>query len=837
MSRRKEAELPNGLRYEDLPAWMRKTRRETDWALAVVVLLCLIVVWPLLVRSGLPHNSAAQIELNRTIEMSESLQAGIIYPRWASDFNYGYGSPLWNYLAPLPHYLSGLHYYLVQSNPEISVKFVLVLSIVSSSVGAFIYARRRWGLYAGLLTAAAYLFSPQLALVRTYLQTDLAMVLALAAFVTVLWSLDRVQATGHGWDLAFGALAIAALLLAHMPLNLVMLGLVIGWLVVRRLASSNRPSHWGYALLSIGLGGALSAFYWLPAWGERNRVWWQPAADTPPEASRLLSLKEILAWPQRVDLSAVNPAQTAAVGVPVWTLMLAGVVAVVGWLWYQSPRDSRSVTRGEALQWRLVHLPRSIPEQQWEAFYFAGAAVVLTVLVTPAAQSVWARIAAWPPFYPRDVLPLIVLCAAMGVGQIGFVLEQSPRRKTAAGVVVGCSTLILLAALPVLYPPVWPESHLMPDLSTVLQDEMRGHVVASQMTGWLLPESVVEVPKPHPMLVASYESEIVDKVARDELPPAVLVDIIDHDPQSDRLIVDTGETMDLVLFTFFFAGWHAEVSGSPVEIKPMPDSGLITVEVPPGRHEVTVELGPTRVRSLAWGLSWLALLITGGIVVRLENAQRGKKTVVEETAAGEEGFSTALCSGCQYGVLVVTIVIFGVGAIWVRLRPNSFTTKSPPGVILSAEHALPRALQGGIDLLAYDIPRHEVKSGDRLDITLYWRAVRPDLPDYQVDIFLESEQNTQQRIVLAQHRHPGMIPSSQWPLWPLLSSYVRDEYSVPLDNDIEPGKYRVVVRVGSCDQLNLFPCEGVDPLFVRDERGTSLGQQIVIPDSVRVVAE
>ena len=73
MAFRKESELPLGLTPNDLPAWMRKSRREIDWALLVVLVMCIVVIWPLITRPGLPRNEGIQTELARTIEIAESI--------------------------------------------------------------------------------------------------------------------------------------------------------------------------------------------------------------------------------------------------------------------------------------------------------------------------------------------------------------------------------------------------------------------------------------------------------------------------------------------------------------------------------------------------------------------------------------------------------------------------------------------------------------------------------------------------------------------------------------------------------------------------------------------
>jgi hypothetical protein len=85
-----------------------------------------------------------------------------------------------------------------------------------------------------------------------------------------------------------------------------------------------------------------------------------------------------------------------------------------------------------------------------------------------------------------------------------------------------------------------------------------------------------------------------------------------------------------------------------------------------------------------------------------------------------------------------------------------------------------------------------------------------------------------------QHRHAGLFPSSEWSIWPLFDYYVRDSYYLKVDGNAPAGKYNIVVQLGRCDQFTLVPCSTIDPLFVRDSRGSRLGQWIVLPTLIEV---
>ena len=68
---------------------------------ALVLALALIAAAPFLTRPGLPHHTDAELHVYRAAELGHALRGGAFYPRWAPDFYYGYGYPIFNYYAPL----------------------------------------------------------------------------------------------------------------------------------------------------------------------------------------------------------------------------------------------------------------------------------------------------------------------------------------------------------------------------------------------------------------------------------------------------------------------------------------------------------------------------------------------------------------------------------------------------------------------------------------------------------------------------------------------------------------------------------------------------------------
>lgn len=597
----KMPEWPVDIAYDELPAWMRRTRRAMDWPLALAGVLALALIAPLLLRAGLPPSDGLRSEAARALEMSESIQAGILYPRWAADFNLGYGSPVWSHLPPLPHYLAGLHRVLAQTSAEYSVKFTLIGAQIVLGLALFGFARRRWGAYAGVLAAALGLFSPQVALVKPLLQADLGALWAGGLFLASLWALDRLRDSGRGTDLLLAAGSCMALWLAHQPLNLIFGALILAWLLLQRAAPAEERAHHRLALTAYALGFLASAFYWLPAWAERGAVRWLPVADAPLTGFGSPSPADIFGWNAPLNRAAINSTPAAALGIALWGAAALALLMAV------APRLIRSAHGAE----------RSDPAAR-ETGLFALAGALLLIGALPPLGTRWS--VEWPPFGPRDLVFPAALCGALAGASLGHRLQ---RRRSARVRVAGILALTAAIAGGGLLPPSLPAwSGAMPPLTpaSLVQSEAAGAPLVAREAGWLLPRAAPGPPAAEPSLLVSYESDTVDKIVRDHLPATTLVDVIEHTPQSARILVRSAGGAEITLRTFMAEGWRAHLDGRPVTLRATEPDGLIALSVPEGRHELQLSYSATGARRAGWALTAAAFALGLRLAARRERA-------------------------------------------------------------------------------------------------------------------------------------------------------------------------------------------------------------------------
>ncbi len=215
-------------------------------------------------------------------------------------------------------------------------------------------------------------------------------------------------------------------------------------------------------------------------------------------------------------------------------------------------------------------------------------------------------------------------------------------------------------------------------------------------------------------------------------------------------------------------------------------------------------------RDVSWAMSALALVSLVGMALwRKSLLPEAVPRTIPHGIGTEQPLHTWALSGLSVSIALVAAVMPFLPAWPVR--------ESPPGVVEGAT-GFPRAFQGGIDLLAFSLEAAQpLHAGDRLTLHLYWRAVQPDLPDYQVEIELISGEDEGETVwAIVQRRHPAGIPTSRWTWWPLLRTYVRDSYYLRLPHELPAGTYRVVVRLETCNVTSIAPCMPGTPLFVYD---------------------
>lgn len=114
-----------------------------------------------------------------------------------------------------------------------------------------------------------------------------------------------------------------------------------------------------------------------------------------------------------------------------------------------------------------------------------------------------------------------------------------------------------------------------------------------------------------------------------------------------------------------------------------------------------------------------------------------------------------------------------------------------------------------IALDGFELSVAQVRPGETLTVTLYWRAIAPINRDFTVFTHLEDDR----RVVIAQHDKPpldGLWPTSAWePEWPVV-----DRYTLRVPEGTLPGRYPLLVGMYSLEDGMRLPVSPVTDAVV-----------------------
>ncbi len=408
---------------------MKRWLKGWDPGFLIVLLICLLAVWPLISRASLPEGTDAELHIFRLHELSTLIRSGEFYPRWAPNFYHGYGYPIFNYYAPLTYYLALPLELLPGVDAVGASKAVLVAGMLLGGLGLYGFTRDNWGRPAGYVAAALYVYSPYLHYIDPHIRGALPEAFSFGVFPLALWALDRLRRRPAVGPWLASICLVAAVILSHNLMGLFFYGLLWAWAVWLLVAGERgsggagerqsapsvlspaplrppltppagrgtgrpRPSGegWGeglrpprltpiFAALLLALG--LSAFFWLPVILERNAVTLHTlvgVGDNYDFRTHFLGLGELLAFSRRPDWGATQSPFLFNLGVAQWLGGLLGVAMLL---------LGRVRHRGQLL-------------------FFALALAVVLFLMMPISEPVWELI----PFLPYFQFPWRLLGAA-----------------------------------------------------------------------------------------------------------------------------------------------------------------------------------------------------------------------------------------------------------------------------------------------------------------------------------------------------------------------------------------------------------------------------------------
>lgn len=628
----------------------------------LVLLLSLPVIGPLLQPGYFWGAHDARHSVYFLYQFDKAIRDGVLYPRWAPDFAFGYGYPFFNIYGPLSSYAGEL-FHLAGLDIVTSVKVVFGLSALLSGLAMYLFVARLLGRPAGLVAALVYVYLPY-HLFDLYVRAALAESVGFVFLPLALWGFYEAVTRPRLPALLWAALAYAGLMFTSNLLALLftpILGGYVAYILVWRFAANRRmknspasaenhgrateaDSNGGFAdrsspvktfILSLfppafvlGLGLGLSGIFVLPVLTEaqfvRTDQWFGGRYAFGDDFVEIFQL-----FSPRWGFGASIPGPDDETG---FQLGLAATVLFVLSFW-TVPQLGR--------QW----VRRTL-------YFFQGATLVLIFLTVPLSTPVWELLSlAQFAQFPWRLLVIIAPFISILAGSIAASLPpddtdplpdtgRPPRSDTAFRVARPPLALILICCLVLLssYPYIQAEVRdPKPTEGPVSQAALfRFQQAADEMTGqtaW-----VHRIPN-WSSLAEQVErgGEITTRVNYSALPAddSLGVFSMEMDSVHELLWVGTDKEGQAVTFLIpYYPGWQVYIyqdlgphdgnldkAVGPVtrigpvvsrpEIQTTPIEGWMVVPVPPGSHflELRFEDTPVRIAGRWLSLGSLILLL------------------------------------------------------------------------------------------------------------------------------------------------------------------------------------------------------------------------------------
>ena len=757
--------------------------------LTIPLLILLPVLWALL-PGGLPNTADGTVHFVRATEMVAAWQDGIFLPRWSLNLGFGYGIPLFVYAPPLPYLLTAA-YHSLGFAPEAAFKAMLVSALVIGATGAYRLGHLFFGLWAGVVAAAAFIYAP-IQLRELFIQGNVAQFLAWSFLPWAFWAIIQIYRSHHptgqlGYALVL-AVALMGTLLSHNVVALMLLQSVAALGIILWIATRHHRAFW----ITVGggtLGLLLSAWFSVPALLEGSYV----ALDmivASDYRSRFISLPELLAWPPRLDTGAINPYIPLTLGLPHVLLGLLGILLLAGWA--LSRRISNSEQSSEQ-----SNECRSFSRLFWgTATFMVLFTLFCGLMATRASMPLWALM----PFADLFEFPArwhgftTVGLAWLAAASVGM-----PGRRIQLVAASGLLLLLMGAALVSLYPhKIAPGSRIMSPYE-VVRYEVKSGAVGTTSLGEFNPVWVTRPLTTSPLVEDYLARRPIDRLTG-MLPPNASHSVLEVNAHRQRYNITLAEPATVTLNLHYFPGWSARVNQMPVTVRPQAITGLLTVDLPAGDSTLELTFGPTllrRVMGIISSVTWIGVLL-GLVIVQMRRplAPSGQTSSSVERQVGAVSTRGIVAVSATIGALACAVwVLQLIGGYWFQLH-------SQP------DQALPARIQQRADigdrfrLLGLDPLPTTIQAGDSLDIVAYWRALDEMDENYAVVLRLEDIATNQVEAAVEQP-HPSDIPTSGW----ATGLYLRNAIQMPIPVDAPPIHY--ALRAGFRDHATgeMLPTE------------------------------
>lgn len=526
--------------------------------LAITASYC---TYPLFINQTLPLAQDIVFHIFQADQFSSSLQSGILYPRWISDANNGYGSPTFIFYAPMSYYFASLLNFLV---PSLITSMIIAIwsSFFLSGLTMFIALRSMFGSQSSLLSAVLYQIFPY-HLINLYMRGTFAELFAFIWFPLILMFVHKIFYTNDNKAARAGlSLSYAGLILTHLVSGFIFSFVAGAYLLYNFLALKYKKSFL-MAISSLLLGLGLSSFYLIPVIFERTLVQIEYIVNYFAGDYK----RNFLFTPDKFQPELLN----------FYLVLHAGVVIV------------------SVLFLLVAFKNRPTIHKQWHFFIF----LFLTAffLTTPLSRPIWDMTPGFENLqFPWRWVPVMELSLCFLICSV-FSFKD--------GIAFKKDRLIRLIAYSII--SIFILSFVIVFRSKPLPEKFMNKI-ADPLQFQSIMDPVIE----YAPIWATRLDEVLAEKEMDRvsiISGKAMSQIIEWKPEERTISLKASEPSLLRISTFYFPGWEAKIDGKQTEIDIETNSGAMLINIPKGSHILELRFADTPIRRYSVIVSALSLLI------------------------------------------------------------------------------------------------------------------------------------------------------------------------------------------------------------------------------------
>lgn len=524
---------------------------------------------------------------SRVYEMAMSLRDGQFPVRWVDGLGYGYGYPLYNFYAPLPYYFGSI-FILTGFDVLTATKIMFGTAILLAGFSMYFLAKKIWGsFWGGMIAAVFYVYAPYHA-VEIYIRGAVGEFWGYAILPLVFYGILESR-NNYKKGLLIGILAFAAIILSHNILGYLCLLFLFLWLLVesaKYLLAKKQHKYAPAIIFTILAGLSVSAFFWLPAVFEASHTKTAALITGTNDYHRHFVYPDQL-WDSLWGFAGSAPGRTDGMSFKIGKLHL--IIAAL-------------VILNSVINTLKKH--RNIPINKI-AVLLSGLVFSITMML-PFSAVIWELL----PYsgyiqYPWRYLVFADFFVSLMGGAIVLTANKYFTGKVFPVIISG-SIVALTLIFNIRY--FHPQFYNQKNASDYISDTKIKWDISRISDEYL--------PKSFPIPVSAPEI----KTGNYRLNNDIIVEQSEFKSHFAKINISAKNQAEIIFYKAYFPGWQAVIDTN--RVKPEIKDGFISVQVPEGRHIITLFLEDTFIRNLGNIISGIGILIVGIIFLKNTYGQK-----------------------------------------------------------------------------------------------------------------------------------------------------------------------------------------------------------------------